>query len=116
MALFEGLASDAPTQTPKAFERHVSFGDTTFEEFSPEPFFFDISFDVKPCGKGGDDADDGADDDDLESLVDAFSRFEMAKTTSRSLCPRLSMPVTLQITGSSLWQARASRNNDKNAK
>eukprot|EP00928_Gymnodinium_smaydae_P073566 TRINITY_DN56756_c0_g1_i1.p1 TRINITY_DN56756_c0_g1~~TRINITY_DN56756_c0_g1_i1.p1 ORF type:complete len:132 (+),score=25.33 TRINITY_DN56756_c0_g1_i1:151-546(+) len=51
-------------------------------------------------------------DDDVESLIDAFGRFDSARTKARSLHPRLETSVELDFMKSSMWTRRMARSAD----
>eukprot|EP00928_Gymnodinium_smaydae_P067955 TRINITY_DN50996_c0_g1_i1.p1 TRINITY_DN50996_c0_g1~~TRINITY_DN50996_c0_g1_i1.p1 ORF type:complete len:148 (+),score=27.30 TRINITY_DN50996_c0_g1_i1:48-491(+) len=50
----------------------------------------------------------GGVDDEVQSLVDAITRFDSAKTKSRSLVPRFEKHVELDCTRSTMWMRRRS--------
>eukprot|EP00928_Gymnodinium_smaydae_P065660 TRINITY_DN48763_c0_g1_i1.p1 TRINITY_DN48763_c0_g1~~TRINITY_DN48763_c0_g1_i1.p1 ORF type:complete len:134 (-),score=24.60 TRINITY_DN48763_c0_g1_i1:504-845(-) len=91
--------------------RCVRFGTATYEVFTPDSVRSPASFDPNPGAAGG--SDDEDEKDALESFLEAYRRFEQAKTKTRSLCPRPGALVTLNMEFSSLWQARMSRSDAK---
>eukprot|EP00928_Gymnodinium_smaydae_P067119 TRINITY_DN50057_c0_g1_i1.p1 TRINITY_DN50057_c0_g1~~TRINITY_DN50057_c0_g1_i1.p1 ORF type:complete len:129 (-),score=18.63 TRINITY_DN50057_c0_g1_i1:363-701(-) len=105
MAAKREFASLVFVAKSNVIKRHVSFGEATCVFFEPDAIALDTSLDVSHGGEG--DEDDG--EDDLQSLVEAHQRFELAKTNARSLFPRLTLPVTLRMEQSPLWKARFSR-------
>eukprot|EP00928_Gymnodinium_smaydae_P015464 TRINITY_DN15720_c1_g1_i1.p2 TRINITY_DN15720_c1_g1~~TRINITY_DN15720_c1_g1_i1.p2 ORF type:complete len:132 (+),score=13.02 TRINITY_DN15720_c1_g1_i1:69-464(+) len=95
----DGNACTSPTRRKEALEASVLVGRCCHKaERSKDP----------KTGTSGLTTDE-SNEDDVGSLIDAFVRFDSARTKSRSLHPRLEKSVELDFMKSAMWTRRMTR-------
>eukprot|EP00928_Gymnodinium_smaydae_P023256 TRINITY_DN19264_c0_g3_i1.p1 TRINITY_DN19264_c0_g3~~TRINITY_DN19264_c0_g3_i1.p1 ORF type:complete len:135 (+),score=12.18 TRINITY_DN19264_c0_g3_i1:34-405(+) len=88
--------------------RRVSFGECITKIFTPFASEANTIPETADCSTWTTEANEDSHEDDVQSLIDVYSHFELLKIRATSLVPRTETPVDLTLS-SKLWKSRMSR-------